>query len=65
MQHIESMGDKWFALGVGSDDILGVVTTTLELGGSRPVWGMKDEKIERMLMAVSYTHLTLPTILRV
>ena len=51
MQHIESMGDKWFALGVGSDDILGVVTTTLELGGSRPVWGMKDEKIERMLMA--------------
>lgn len=51
MQHIESMGDKWFALGVDAKQVLGVVTTTLEFGGSRPVWGMKDEKIERMLMA--------------
>ena len=51
MQHIESMGDKWFALGVDAKQVLGVVTTTLELGGSRPAWGMKDETIERMLMA--------------
>ena len=51
MQHIESMGDKWFVLGVDAKQILGVVTTTLELGGSRPAWGMKDETIERMLMA--------------
>lgn len=51
MQHIESMGDKWFALGVDLKDINGVIATTLELGGSRPSWGMKDEKTERMLMA--------------
>lgn len=51
MQHIESMGDKWFALGVDIKDINGVIATTLELGGSRPVWGMKDDKVERMLMA--------------
>ena len=51
MQHLESMGDKWFVLGVTSDDILGVISTTLDLGGSRPAWGMKDEQVERILMA--------------
>lgn len=51
MQHSESMGDKWFPLGVGPQDISGVIATTLELGGSRPAWTMKDENIERMLMA--------------
>ena len=51
MQHIESMGDKWFALGVDSKEVLGVIATTLELGGTRPAWGMKDENVERMLMA--------------
>lgn len=51
MQHIESMGDKWFTLGVGSEVIPGVVATTLELGGSRPSWSAKDEDMERMLMA--------------
>ena len=51
MQHIESMGDKWFVLGVDSNAVLGVMATTLELGGTRPVWGMKDENVERMLMA--------------
>ena len=51
MQHSESMGDKWFPLGVGPQDISGVITTTLELGGTRPAWTMKDENIERMLMA--------------
>jgi len=51
MQHLESMGDKWFTLGIGSQDIPGVITTTLELGGSRPSWEKKDEKTERMLMA--------------
>ena len=51
MQHIESMGDKWFVLGVDAKQVLGVIATTLELGGSRPVWEMKDENVERMLMA--------------
>ncbi|MGN1038470.1 MAG: hypothetical protein ACI4P0_03645 [Mailhella sp.] len=51
MQHIESMGDKWFALGIGAETIPGVVATTLELGGSRPVWSHKNEHIERILMA--------------
>ena len=51
MQHLESMGDKWFVLGVTSEDILGVISTTLDLGGSRPAWGMKDEQVERILMA--------------
>ena len=51
MQHIESMGDKWFALGVDVKDIPGVIATTLNLGGSRPVWEMKDDTVERMLMA--------------
>ncbi len=45
------MGDQWFALGVGTKDVPGVVTTTLEFGGSRPAWEMKDENVERMLMA--------------
>lgn len=51
MQHIESMGDKWFALGVTLKDINGVIATTLELGGSRPAWSMRDDEVERMLMA--------------
>ena len=51
MQHLESMGDKWFALGVSIKDIEGVITTTLEYGGSRPVWDKKDEESERILMA--------------
>lgn len=51
MQHLESMGDKWFALGVSIKDIEGVITTTLEYGGSRPVWEKKDEDLERILMA--------------
>lgn len=51
MQHSESMGDKWFPLGVGPQDISGVIATTLELGGTRPAWARKDENIERMLMA--------------
>ena len=51
MQHIESMGDKWFALGVDIKDINGVIGTTLELGGSRPSWSVKDDAMERMLMA--------------
>ncbi len=51
MQHSESMGDKWLPLGVGAQDVSGVIATTLELGGTRPVWSMKDETIERMLMA--------------
>lgn len=51
MQHLESMGDKWFTLGVGSEDIPGVISTTLELGGTRPAWGMKNESAERILMA--------------
>lgn len=51
MQHSESMGDKWFPLGVGPKDISGVISTTLELGGTRPAWGYTDEQVERMLMA--------------
>ena len=51
MQHIESMGDKWFALGVALKDINGVIATTLELGGSRPAGSMRDDEVERMLMA--------------
>ena len=51
MNHIESMGDKWFTLGVGPNDIPGVVELTRELGGTRDVWGMKDENSERILMA--------------
>jgi len=51
MQHIESMGDKWVALGVDPKNINGVINVTLELGGTRPVWNVKDEKIERMVMA--------------
>lgn len=51
MQHLESMGDKWFPLGVGPEDISGVISTTLELGGTRPAWTVKDENMERMLMA--------------
>ena len=51
MQHLESMGDKWFSLGVGPQDINGVIATTLELGGTRPSWGVKDDSTERMLMA--------------
>lgn len=51
MNHIESMGDKWFTLGVGPKDIPGVVDVTRELGGTRDVWGSKDETWERILMA--------------
>ena len=51
MQHLESMGDKWVALGVDPKNINGVINVTLELGGTRPVWGVKDENIERMVMA--------------
>lgn len=51
MQHLESMGDKWFPLGIGESDIPGVISTTLELGGTRPAWTVKNEDSERMLMA--------------
>ncbi len=51
MQHLESMGDKWFALSVPPQGIDGVINVTLELGGTRPVWEVKDENVERMLMA--------------
>ncbi|MCQ2444977.1 MAG: hypothetical protein MJ061_05775 [Mailhella sp.] len=51
MQHLESMGDKWFPLGIGESDISGVISTTLELGGTRPAWTVKDSDSERMLMA--------------
>ena len=51
MQHLESMGDKWVALGVDPKNINGVINVTLELGGTRPVWSVKDENIERMVMA--------------
>ena len=51
MEHLQSMGDKWFALGVKPDDIPGVIATTLEFGGTRPAWSVTDEEHERMLMA--------------
>ena len=51
MQHLESMGDKWVSLGVDPKEITGVINVTLELGGTRPVWEVKDDEIERMLMA--------------
>ena len=51
MQHLESMGDKWVSLGVDPKEINGVINVTLELGGTRPVWGMKDDNVERMVMA--------------
>ena len=51
MQHIESMGDKWVSLGINPKEINGVIAVTLELGGTRPVWGVKDENVERMVMA--------------
>jgi hypothetical protein len=51
MNHIESMGDKWFTLGVGPQDIPGVVDVTRELGGTREVWSTKDENTESILMA--------------
>ena len=51
MQHLESMGDKWVALGINPKEINGVIAVTLELGGTRPVWGVKDDNVERMVMA--------------
>ena len=51
MQHLESMGDKWVSLGVDPKEINGVITVTLELGGTRPCWSVKDDNVERMLMA--------------
>ena len=48
MQHIESMGDKWFALGVALKDINGVIATTLELGGTRPAWSMRDVRVQTL-----------------
>ena len=51
MQHPESMGDKWVALGINPKEINGVIAVTLELGGTRPVWGVKDDNVERMVMA--------------
>ena len=51
MQHLESMGDKWVSLGIDPKNINGVIAVTLELGGTRPVWNVKDENIERMVMA--------------
>ena len=57
------MGDQWFALGVGTKDIPGVISTTLEFGGSRPVWEMKNEEVERMLMAWPSDSLLLSSVL--
>ena len=51
MQHLESMGDKWVSLGVNPKEINGVIAVTLELGGTRPVWSVKDDDLERMVMA--------------
>ena len=51
MEHLQSMGDKWFALGVKPEDITGVIATTLEYGGTRPVWSAKSASWERILMA--------------
>ena len=51
MQHLESMGDKWVSLGVDPKEINGVIAVTLEQGGTRPVWGVKDDNVERMVMA--------------
>ena len=51
MQHLESMGDKWVSLGVNPKEINGVIAVTLELGGTRPVWSVKDDNLERMVMA--------------
>ena len=51
MQHLESMGDKWFPLGIGESDIADVIAATLEMGGTRSSWSVTEDTLERMLLA--------------
>ncbi len=55
--HLQVMGDKWSVLlGAKNSEQLaavmpGIIGTTLEYGGTRPVWSKKDDEQEHMLMA--------------
>ena len=50
-RHLEQLGDKWFPLLADPNMIPGVIGTTINLGGTRPVWNVERGDTQTMLMA--------------
>ena len=51
MKHIENLGKAWATIIKNPKEIPAMMTVVAQNGGTRPVWCVKDEKIEHMLLA--------------